>query len=136
MNELVLILGLVGVTFALIALFYKLSQDNKNTHFLLQLIFLGFIMALFVLISKSTVDYKNDCQWLVNYTEYHVNHTHNGIDDEHNYYMYQCNENTNDTSTSFYKLTVWIMRITMIYILLYFSMELFKYFGRKKRGEE
>lgn len=131
MNELVLVLGLLGVTFALIALFFKLSQDKDNTHFLLQLIFLGFIIGLFVLISKTTMDYKDNCDWLVNSTNY--NATTNTTYYNHSY---SCNINNNDTSTSFYKLTIWIMRITMIYILLYFAIELFKYFAKKKRGEE
>jgi hypothetical protein len=125
MSSTVLIGGLAVVGAMLIALFFKLSDDPDKKHFLLQILFLGFIVFIMVLVGKASFDEKDHCNWLVS------NSTTSGLTTSYDY-VYSCSENTNSTHQTFYTLTVWIMRIVMIYVFLYFSFEVFNFFRSRK----
>jgi hypothetical protein len=126
----VLIAGLGVVGLLLIMLFFKLGEREDNKHFLLQLIFLGFIVFVMILIGKTTIDYNDNCSWLV------TNSTTSGSLTSYQY-SYQCSTNNNNTASSFYDVTVWIFRIVIIYLFLYYAIEAFNYLAfRKKGGEE
>ena len=53
--SLILIIGLSAVLFILSYLFIKLGERD-GTHFVLQLLILGFIMGVLLLVSKATID--------------------------------------------------------------------------------
>lgn len=103
-------------------LFFKLNSTEDNKHFLLQLLLLGFVLVIVVLIGKAALDYKDDCSWVV------ANSTTSGGYDIYNY-NYQCHTNDKTTADTFYKITLWIMRIVAIYIFLYFVYEVLVSFG-------
>lgn len=124
------LIGGLGIALAVfVAIFYKLSQneDEGFGHFALQILFLGFIMGGLVLVGKATLDYKDNCAWLVS------NSTTSGTTTNYNY-TYECSENTNNTSTTFYKSTLWVMIITSIYLLVYFAVKIFYWMADVKRG--
>lgn len=126
----VILINALGILAAiLILLFFKLSDADDKKHFLLQILFLGFIMIIVVLIGKSAVDYKDNCAWLVK------NDTLTGNTTSYTY-DYICDPDTNGTADTFYKVTVWIMRITGIYLFLYLLVESILAFGKWKRGDQ
>lgn len=122
-----LIMGLAVVAGILCFLFWKLGQDPDKKHFLLQVLFLSFIVFVIVLLGKASYDYKDNCSWLV------ANSTSSGSTTSYEY-TYECDANDNATHSSFYNLTTWIMRIVVIYLFLYYSYEVFMYFS--SRGKE
>ena len=126
MSGIVLIAGLVGVGLLLLLLFFKLSDGDNKKHFILQLIFLSFIMFVIVLIGKTSIDYKDNCEWLVDNTTTVGNFT------SYNH-SYTCNTNSTTTSSTFYQLTLWLMRITFVYLFLFMAIWIFEYF--KTRGD-
>lgn len=126
MSGTILVGGLAAVGLLLLLLFFKLSDGDNKKHFILQLIFLSFIMFVIVLIGKTSIDYKDDCSWLV------ANSTTNGSLSSYEY-EYTCNPSSNTTSTTFYQITVWLMRITFVYLFLFMAVWIFEYF--KTRGD-
>lgn len=118
-------LGVVGVL--LILLFFKLGEREDEKHFVLQMFFLAFIVFVMVLIGKTAIDYKDDCDWHMSNSTVVGNIT--SYD-----YVYECNVNTNSTSSTFYDMTVWIMRIVVIYLFLYFAIEVFYFLRDRARG--
>jgi hypothetical protein len=119
-------MGIVG--FLLIFMFFKLGENEKK-HYLLQLLMLGFILGIFVLIGKAGLD-TNDysyCSWnMKNYTMTGGNVTNMN-------YAFECPSNPPSTAGTFYKTTTWIMRVTIIYLFIYYFYELMMYFGLIKR---
>ena len=122
-------LGIVGLLVAL--LMFKLdSQDNK--HIFLQVIFISFLLGIVVLLGKASLDYNDNCGWLVSNETVEGNSTIFANN-------YVCNTNTNTTANTFYQWTVWIMRVTFVYMIAYFIYELLVYAGfitKKKREDD
>jgi hypothetical protein len=129
--NIVLMSGMGIVGFLLIFMFFKLGEGEKK-HYLLQLLMLGFILGIFVLIGKASLD-SNDysyCSWnMKNYTSVGGNITDMN-------YSFECPNNPPNTAGTFYKTTLWIMRVTFIYLFIYYFYELMSYFGLIKRREK
>lgn len=129
MSGLTLVVGLGIVGLLLMLLFFKLGEgEGERSHWILQVLMLGFIVGVMVLIGKATMDDQDNCSWLTNSTTVTGNttsYTH----------VYTCNDNANNTARTFYDVTVWILRIVGIYILLYFAWSAFNYLNLWKRGE-
>jgi hypothetical protein len=51
-------------------------------------------------------------------------------------YSFECPNNPPNTAGTFYKTTLWIMRVTFIYLFIYYFYELMSYFGLIKRREK
>ena len=120
-------IGIFG--FLLLFMFFKLGENKENNHYILQLVVLGFLLGLFVLIGKTALDEKNYCAWnVVNST------TTNGVNLYN--YNYMCEENTHTTTRSFYNTIIWFVKVVMMYIFLYITIEFFNYAKAliKKRG--
>lgn len=123
------LLGAMGiVAFLLLLLFFKLGQDEKK-HYLFQILILSFVFVIIVLLGKTGLDYKDNCSWLV------TNSTVSGSITSYQY-GYQCSTNTSNSANIFYEVTVWIMRVTGIYMFLYFLYEILIYFGVFKSNEK
>lgn len=127
MSSAVLIGGLGVVALILMLLFFKLSDDPDKKHFFLQVLFLGFIVMVIVLIGKASYDEKDHCSWLV------ANSTTSGSTTSYSY-DYTCETNTQTTASLFYRLTTWIMYITIVYIGLYYAYETFMFVAFRKKG--
>lgn len=133
MSGVILISALAIQCAVLVAVFFKLSdrgdEETGFGHFALQILFLGFIVASLVLAGKAAYDYKDNCDWLVN--------SSNTVGASTSYtYEYTCNTNTSKTALTFYDMSVWIMRITILYLFLFFSYKVFMWFKVQKRGKE
>jgi ABC-type thiamin/hydroxymethylpyrimidine transport system permease subunit len=120
-------LGVVGAILAF--MFFKLGEREDGKHYALQVIILAFILGVVVLLGKTSVDYQDNCSWLVS------NSTSVGFTTNY-HYSYECSDNTNNTATSFYKITLWVTRLIALYLLLTFVFELFSFYDFKKRGGE
>jgi hypothetical protein len=79
------------------------------------------------LLGKASIDYQDNCSWLVDNSTTVGDLTTYG-------YSYQCSPNPNTTATTFYTTTVWIARITTIYLFFAFAFELFTWFAWRKKG--
>ena len=134
MNPFLLLSAIGIVLFVLIVLFNRLgNNDGGSSHYLLQLLVLGFILGCLLLVGKTAVDNQDTCAWNV------VNSTTSGSVTSYGY-EYQCIENTKNTNNVFFKSIVWFVKIVSIYIVLYFIYELLSYFnvfaGRGEKREE
>ena len=119
------VLAGVGIAlFLLIYMFFKFNRfsDEKqgSNHFLLQLLILFFILAGFLLLAKATVDVSNNCEQEL------VNSTVVGDTSVYNYDIV-CNESPYNTSSIFYKVILWFVRIISFYIFIYIAYEVLKY---------
>lgn len=131
--NIVLMLGLGITGFLLIFMFFKLGDpERKHEHIFLQLILLGFILSVFVLIGKASLDTDDYayCSWNLN------NYTSSGGNVTDMNYAFECPSTTPNTATTFYKLSLWIMRITITYLVIYYIFQLMNYFGIIKKPKE
>ena len=129
MSGTVLIGALSAIAAILLVLFFRLGDNDEGKHYILQVLFLGFIIGVIVLIGKTAIDYKDNCAWLVS------NSSLSGATTLYEY-TYECSENTNNTASILYQVCLWIFSITVIYIFLYYFYEVFNYFKIKRRGGE
>ena len=113
-------LGFVGLILGV--LFLKLGQNEDQKHYPLQILLLFFILGIIVLMGKTTLDYKDNCAWLVS------NDTVAGNTTIYQY-AYTCSANTANTSNTFYEWTIWIMRIIALYMCAYLIYSVLKYMG-------
>jgi hypothetical protein len=124
----ILVASLGIIAAVLCFLFWKLSEENSGEkRFPLQVIIFGFLLGVIVLLGKASVDYEDNCSWLVDNSTTVGDTTTYG-------YSYQCSENTNTTATTFYSVTLWIMRVTTLYLFFSFAFELFQWFAWRKKG--
>jgi len=125
MGNITLLLGIGIFAVICIYMFFKLSEQTKETgrsHFILQLLILFFVLISLVLIGKVGLDDSNMCEFVItdstliaNTTTY--NHT------------YLCETNTNTTSETFYQTTLWFFRLVLIYMFIYFAYEVLVFTG-------
>ena len=125
----ILVASLIGVALILVYLAIKLTEkeDSGLGDYAILIILIGFLLSILLLLSKTAVDYKDNCNWLVNSS------TTNGSTTNYNY-NYTCSTNTENTATTFYKLTLWVVRLVMAYVIIGFFFQLFQYFGWWKKG--
>jgi len=124
-----ILLGGLGIVAAILCfLFWKLSQEiDGGSRYPLQVVVFFFLLGIILLIGKVSVDYKDNCEWLLNNTVIVGNTT--------NYnHTYQCNTNTNGSQSIFYTITLWIFRITSAYLFFTFAFEAINYFAWRKKG--
>lgn len=116
----------IGVTmFLLVYIMFKIKTDvdaNTQNHFLLQLIILFFIIGLFALLGKATLDESINCEWIVDNSTVNNNVTTYET-------SYTCSEAQNNTGLNFYKAIMWMVRILFLYVFLYIAYEVLKYLG-------
>ena len=145
-----LIAGIGIVLFVLSYLFIKLGEKEQS-HMVLQLFLLGFIVGGFLILGKAGIDANceiklNDTRETYkygdNFTDYHWDQyivgdepTFHPNDDVafifHRYVDYNYVEVCEDdnTETIFYRFLVWISRIIVAYIIVYYIYEVLKYFS-------
>lgn len=124
MDAISLILGVGIAAYILVYLAFKLDDQHSG----LKLLNVGFAIILLVLIAKTTLDYDDNCDFVV------ANETVTGNLTQYDY-DYLCDTNDNTTSLTFYETMVWYVRIFMLYIFLFMSyMMLRRYtkFGKMK----
>jgi len=129
MSGSILIGGLLGVAVILIYILFKLNDKEENGFgdYAMFIIVLGFLLGILILLGKTAVDYEDNCGWLVN------NSTTNGSTTSYSY-AYTCSENTNTTANTFYELTLWIMRLTIAYVVIAGAFQIISYFGWWNKG--
>ena len=120
--ELGLIIGLLGLAFLL----FYISNNLSEKHYLLKLICLVFILIYIILLSKTTLDYQDNCAILLSNTTNITNTTLYSYD-------YICFPNSNTTSTIFYKSIIWFVRIISAYIIIALILNSINQF--KNKGE-
>lgn len=123
-----ILIASLGVIAAILCfLFWKLSDEENGNRFPLQVIIFGFLLGVIILLGKAAIDYEDNCSWLVN------NST--TVGDVTSYeYSYQCSPNPNSTARILYEVTLWITRITTLYLFFAFAFELFQWFAWRKKG--
>lgn len=121
------------VCLILFIIFYLLKDTAGIGRYAMQVVLLGFIIAIVVLFGKLGIDDSQNCEWIVN------NSTVVGNTTNYNYDWY-CEAGTSTVGSTFYNLTLWIMRLTIAYIILAFAFEAIEaWTGKKKKkidGEE
>lgn len=124
-----ILVGCLAVVAAVLCfLFWKLGQDIDNKYsFALQIFVFAFLLGIIVLLGKVALDYNDHCSWLVS------NSTTAGALTSYEY-VYDCSENTNNTATIFYDVTLWLGRIVVTYLFLAFAFEIINYFAWRKKG--
>lgn len=130
--ELIIGIGFVGLLLAY--LFFK-SNDDKGIggHFLLRLMLLGCLFGVFVLLGKAGLDSTQSCE-LVTISEFDDN-THPNNTTKTFFYDTICYSNTEaNTGLTFYRLTLWIVRLISAYLLIYFFYELFLWLSKIIKG--
>lgn len=127
MNNFALLVGLGIFAFLLVYMFFKLGERGDGKHYVLQVLMLGFILLVFVLIAKATMDEKDYCSWNV------VNSTTVGTYNVYNY-DYLCKTNTHNTTDSFYETVMWVVRVVGFYMFFYFIYEVIKYFYERGKS--
>jgi len=140
-----LLVGIGIVLFVLTYLFIKLGEKD-NPHIYLQLLLLGFMVGLFIIVGKAGID--ANCEMKLNNTEeiykygdnftgYHWDYDYDSPKPNtapflfHKYIDYNYIEVCEDDNTEviFYKFLVWISRIIVAYIIIYYLYEVLKYFS-------
>jgi hypothetical protein len=118
---------IIGIGIAVFILTYIMFNLKSNTadgrnHFLLQLLLFFFIIAGLLLLGKATMDSSSNCDWVTNSTTV-VGNTTTYV------HSYSCVDSTNNTSFTFYKLTLWFTRLVALYIFLHFTWYMLTYLG-------
>jgi len=115
--ELIIGLGIVGGLLAY--LFFRMSEKELyDKHFLLRLLLLGCLFGVFILVGKVGLDSMTQCTVEVS------NSTVDGGVTSFEYEQF-CFETPETTGLTFYKLTLWIVRLISAYILVYLFYEIF-----------
>lgn len=125
MGNITLLIGIGIFAIICIYMFFKLGEQQKETkqsHFILQLLILFFVLISLVLVGKVGLDDSNHCEFVNSNSTIVGNVTTND-------YVYLCETNINSTSNIFYKTTLWFMRLILIYMFIYFTYEVLIYFG-------
>lgn len=125
----ILVASLIGVALILVYLAIKLTERDSSGlgDYAILIILIGFLLGILLLLSKSAVDYEDNCGWLV------TNSTTSGSSTNYSY-DYVCEENPNTTANTFYNLTLWVVRLVIAYVIIGFFFQLFEYFGWWKKG--
>ena len=146
-----LIFGLGMVLLVLAYLFIKLGEKEQS-HMVLQLLLLGFMVGCFIIIGKAGIDSNCNIE-LVNTSETYVyggnfsgsihwDEKHASLHPEFNpaddpIYLFHRETTYNydevceddNTETIFYNFLLWLSRIIIAYIIIYYIYEVLKYFG-------
>jgi hypothetical protein len=124
MANISIILGSAIITFLLAYIYFNLSKQNKEdgqpNHVFLQILLFGFLVFMFVIIGKATIDEKDYCSWNI------ANSTVSGSTTTYGY-SYDCEENTNTTALSLFRIVNWIVYLISGYLLIYFIWQLYVY---------
>lgn len=119
---LIVSIGLVGLLVSY--LFFKTGTEVYDKHFLLRLLLLGVLFGVFVLLGKAGLDSTQTCDLVLNGSF----ENHSATPNVTTTFSYDtvCYDNTQSTTGfTFYKLTLWIVRLLSAYILIYIFYEVF-----------
>lgn len=121
MEALALIVG-IGIA-AFLLMYFAQSLDKE--HFLLKLLLLFFFFYMLILIPKAALDYNDNCDFVV---------TNSTLSTPITYYEYKylCETNTNSTTTTFYKVLVWLQRLFITYFFVYVIYFVLRRFNKWK----
>lgn len=72
--------------------------------------------------AKTSLDYKDNCDFVI------VNQTVTGNTTTLEY-DYLCETNANTTAVTYYKSTLWYLRLFFIYVFIYFVYEVLQWKG-------
>lgn len=118
MSSAVLVAGIGIIGFLLAYLFFKLEDDK---HQFLRLLMLGCLFGVFVLVGKVSLDSGVVCSLtLSNTTEFNST-----IFFEYGTVCHSVSEA--NTGLTFYKLTLWIVRLLSAYLLIFLFWRIFKW---------
>lgn len=98
------------------------GSENNNKHFLLQLVFLFLFLSSLTFLGNAVQKADSNLCVVNGYTVSGL-----GYNSSHEY-RYECYDTGSTGGVSFYTSVLWIVRITYIYLILYFSWEALKYF--------
>lgn len=141
MGSVALIGGLAVVALILLILFIIIRQldlgNGTPTQYMimnaLQLILIGFVVGIIVMVGKIGIESYDNCSWLV------LNSTTSGNTTTYGY-DYACEDNPNGTASLFFQMTLWMMRLIILFMILAFAFDIIQYFGEQKKrkieGEE
>lgn len=129
MSGTVLVSCLLGVAFIVIYLAVKLMEREEIGigDYAALILLVGFLLGILLLLGKTAVDYKDNCNWLV------ANSTVSGSTTSYQY-NYTCNTNTQKTASTFYNLTLWIIRLVTAYLVIGFLFTFFQRLGWWNKG--
>jgi hypothetical protein len=116
-NEL-LFIGIIATSFLIFFIISKISISDENFKWVnvgLQIFGLGMIIILMILLPKVVMDDKDFCAVLVK------NATISGSTTSYDYER-TCFDNPNTTSTIFYKIVFWFLRVIVFFLGIYFIM--------------
>lgn len=126
-----LFVGIIALTFLVLYIITRLSFKEKELNIGLQVLGLGtVIIMLFVLMPKVVLDDSSFC----GITAENITKTGNNMSIE---YTRTCFDNPNTTGTSFYKWSMWILRIIISLAGLYFIIKMVLMLGKiRLKGEK
>lgn len=161
--SLIIGIGLVGFLLAYLFFNFG-KDELSQKHYLLRLLLLGCLFGIFILLGKASFDADQSCELVHNYTKmnyqygnnftyengsatYHWDYDASGVPPttdkgvflfhiyEYKDYDVECfSLSDSNTGLTFYKLTLWIVRLLVSYILVYLIYEIFMYFNNLIRG--
>lgn len=130
MGAAILLASLLGVAAILLVLFWLLRSENEQANTALQIVLLGFLLGIVVMIGKVAVVNNVQCDWVVNSTIVSGNTTSYDYD-------YMCSTTSDETGSLLYQISLWVMRLTIGFVILKFAFDFFNYFaGLKKKKAE
>lgn len=131
MSDSLLLVGIVALCVIVLFLLYTFSTQESAFLIPMQILGLAFFLSLVILVPKVAVDNKDYCSLAV------ANSTVVGSTTSYEYTRV-CITNTNTTSTTFYKMVLWGIRIFSVMLIIYLSYNLFKkateWIGRFRMG--
>lgn len=139
MNEIALLIGILGLAGLLIA-FVRALKENKYDLLKLMIFFVFFTVLL--LVPKALVDNNDYCETMLNetvevYNYDAYNYTQN-ITTSHSYDRV-CFTNTKNTSDLFFKITMWLFRVlwfaVFMYLLHYIYLKTVEWVAKKRKGK-
>ena len=154
--SLLLLLSVLVTIIILLVLFVKLGDSDKTEHWVLQFLVLGFIVGLVIIVGKIGLDSNQICNWNMNDTSTVNNYTfgcYNStghliynlsnctanaepllLNSYTNYSItYDCETSSSQTGFTFYKTILWFVRVVAAYIIIFFIVEIYRFFWLKNR---
>lgn len=119
MGSEVLLITIIGFTAILSYLFVNFKANDSILNLIIQGLGVGFIIVLVFFLPKIAIDEQNYCVTVVD------NATQVGATTSFDYERV-CFENTSGTSSLFYVLSLWFMRVMASFLFIYFIYYVFK----------
>lgn len=126
MGDVATVLG-VGIG-AIILLMIAWQLDKRQ--FILKILTIFFSIFLIIILAKATLDVNDYCETVINETTVTGNVTSYT-------YMEECRDRASNINTqnTFYNLSLWFFRVTLLYAFIYGFWLAGQYFKRLKYGK-